>query len=251
MCRIPSKSQHEAPILDVGASRSLCCSSSGFPVLCSSDSKPHLVTCLTFRPCKWRSALAFAFPLTGRSRREDGGLCERDALNLYFWQERFKKRGKVGCRGFLLMFYCYCALKLGHLWNRLYPSWMQENLLHCASSLGGFYFLFFYFSESAGTERILLEFYKPTLLKKHENTWWVIGVLLVESLLSLDSSCSRSAWPPHCWTPVAALWHGAWSRHELHALSLGEKSDDDERRLNPSDCVKSSPSSVPSRKAIR
>lgn len=40
MCRIPSKSQHDAPILDVGASQSLCCSPSGFPVLCSSDSKP-------------------------------------------------------------------------------------------------------------------------------------------------------------------------------------------------------------------
>lgn len=104
----------------------------------------------------------------------------------------------------------------------------------------------FYFLESAGTERILLEFYKLTLLKKHENTWWVIGVLLVESLLSLDSSCSCSAWPPHCWTPVAALCQAAWSRHELHALSSGGKSDDNERRLNPLYCVKSSPSSVPS-----
>lgn len=84
-------------------------------------------------------------------------------------------------------------------------------------------FYFFISRESAGTERILLEFYKPTLLKKHENTWWLIGVLLVESLLSLDSSCSCSAWPPHCWTPVAALCHAAWSRHELRALSSGGK----------------------------
>lgn len=45
ICRIPSKSQHDTVILDAGASQSLCCSSSGCAIPCSSDSKQHLLTC--------------------------------------------------------------------------------------------------------------------------------------------------------------------------------------------------------------